>query len=255
MKINADESIELEAVFAKAAPKWAPGAEVIAPYHTAAVMDCDLLQDIAKTSAHLVTVSEEGGIVVVNLRTMKTTFKFSDSAAINAVCFRDIESDIITAGSSPSAQLKLWDLKTPKGVVSEFQDPGVGVEYYSLAKHSARPYTIAAGTNTGRIALWDIRKSTSEGLQYLEHEGMHAETGMPLGEPTATCLLSLPAVLLPFSLLFVWFSHRAPVLSRALTECRNGRTYAVLGGTINRLYEGPYAVLGGTINRLYEGSE
>jgi WD40 repeat protein len=193
---HAGVALTWQTSFAAHVPQWANGTACQSPYHSSAVTDCDVY------GAYVISVSEEGGMIRHDLSSEANIhhadLNHADCAALNAVCFKQDLNLVITAGSSPSSQLKLWDLRTPKGIANSFQDPDTGVEYYSLAKHDSRPDLIAAGTDKGRIALWDIRKSTNEeGLIYLQHEGMHAETGRRQLDSNDSLISSFVQAVLP----------------------------------------------------------
>jgi WD40 repeat protein len=108
----------------------------------------------------LVCVDESGLIQTLTLDGSSVPTQMArDTVAINAVKFKAASGKhVITAGASPTAQLKIWDFDTNQGAVHEFKDPSRGVSYHSVAIHDTKPNQVAAGSSDGTVVLWDIRQ-------------------------------------------------------------------------------------------------
>ncbi|EQC40657.1 hypothetical protein SDRG_01735 [Saprolegnia diclina VS20] len=113
--------------------------------------------DVDTTTASIVASSECGQAAWANLNRLDDIRVIDvDGWAIHDVKMLGVDTYIAMAGSNPSGQLQLWDLKTNANFPIATCADGNGA-FTSLATHPTRPELLLTGSHDGWLSIWDRR--------------------------------------------------------------------------------------------------
>ncbi|XP_011555757.3 nucleoporin Nup43 [Plutella xylostella] len=108
----------------------------------------------------VVTVGEDGNINILNCRRgdVTKTFTAADSCTLHAVCFMN-HHEVITGNLR--GHMKIWDLRsTNNKPTASFLLSGDEQAATCLIHHPTQPHIILAGSESGSLAVWDLRMNS-----------------------------------------------------------------------------------------------
>jgi WD40 repeat protein len=143
---------------------------------------CSITSISATKHRHAVAVTDSGGVYLLDSiyqdsqNINKNKFEISENSALHGVAHLQNTQNFVTVGSSPVAQLKLWDprVSTRDGnaVVGAFKDVHVSVSYTCVAAHPTSNHLVMTGTSDGHLCVWDIRQNRLTNRTKEHNEGL-----------------------------------------------------------------------------------
>ncbi|XP_050347162.1 nucleoporin Nup43 [Nymphalis io] len=105
----------------------------------------------------IASIGEDGNINILNSRRGDITrsIKGADSCSLHAVCFIKL-NEVITGNIR--GHMKIWDLRsTNDKPVAAFLLAGDELAATCITRHPTQPHIILAGSESGAVAMWDLR--------------------------------------------------------------------------------------------------
>ncbi|XP_013149382.1 PREDICTED: nucleoporin Nup43 [Papilio polytes] len=115
---------------------------------------------LATMEGDIASVGEDGNINILNSRRgdITRTITEADSCSLHSVCFIK-HNEIITGNFR--GHMKIWDLRSPDNKpTNSFLFGGDQLATTCIINHPTQPYYILAGSESGAIAIWDLRMNT-----------------------------------------------------------------------------------------------
>ncbi|KAG6445926.1 nucleoporin Nup43 [Manduca sexta] len=108
----------------------------------------------------IVSIGEDGNIHILNGRRgdVARSITGADSCSLHSVCFIK-HNEIITGNLR--GHMKIWDLRSPDNKpTASFLLAGDELASTCIINHPTQPHIILAGSESGSLAVWDLRVNT-----------------------------------------------------------------------------------------------
>ncbi|XP_041975011.1 nucleoporin Nup43 isoform X1 [Aricia agestis] len=105
----------------------------------------------------LASIGEDGQINIYSTRRgeVSRTIKEADSCSLHSICFLKL-NEIITGNLR--GHMKIWDIRSSNDKpAASFLLSGDDLAANCIIRHPTQPHIILAGSESGAIALWDLR--------------------------------------------------------------------------------------------------
>ncbi|XP_072947860.1 nucleoporin Nup43 [Epargyreus clarus] len=112
---------------------------------------------VATMETDIATIGEDGNINILNGRRgdITRTITDADSCSLHAVCFIKL-NEIITGNIR--GHMKIWDIRSQNNKPSaSFLLAGDELAATCIVHHPTQPFIVLAGSESGSLALWDLR--------------------------------------------------------------------------------------------------
>ncbi|KAM3960917.1 nucleoporin 43 [Aphomia sociella] len=108
----------------------------------------------------IATIGEDGNINILNGRRgdISRTFKGADSCSLHSICFIK-HNEVITGNIR--GHMKIWDLRsTNNKPTASFLLAGDELAATCIVYHPTQPHIVLAGSESGSLAVWDLRMNS-----------------------------------------------------------------------------------------------
>ncbi|CAH0405580.1 unnamed protein product [Chilo suppressalis] len=120
------------------------------------------LDQCSCTSLHILdgdiaTIGEDGNVNILNSRRGEISYRIvgADSCSLHSVCFIK-HTEVITGNLR--GHMKIWDLRTNiNKPAASFLLAGDEMAATCILNHPTQPHIILAGSESGSLAVWDLR--------------------------------------------------------------------------------------------------
>ncbi|CAG4950574.1 unnamed protein product [Parnassius apollo] len=103
------------------------------------------------------TIGEDGNVNILSSRTgdISRTITGADSCSLHSICFLK-HNEVITGNLR--GHMKIWDLRSPNNKpAASFLLAGDELAATCIIHHPTQPHYILAGSESGSLAVWDLR--------------------------------------------------------------------------------------------------